>query len=130
MNLFVYGILLSPQILEVVTGKRFESEPAVLSDFERFAVSGKAYPAAIASKKSVIKGILLKNVDNYSLEVLDEFEGDEYKKLSIKVATKDEKKHQALVYVWNKDQKLLSGLWNPEILDEKTTEKYVNAFGH
>lgn len=130
MNLFVYGVLISPRVLEAVTKKKFESEPAILSGFERLAVSGKTYPAAIVSKKSKIEGILLKNVDNDSLRTLDDFEGDEYEGRSVEVVTQDGKTHQALVYVWNKDKKHLSGSWNPEKIDGKMIQKYINTFRH
>ncbi len=105
-NLFVYGSLLFPELIEKLTGEKFSLIPAVLHGFRRFAVKGSDYPAIVPEENSKVTGMLVMDVDAKSMKMLAYFEGDEYRKEDV-VVVSENKKFNATSFVWNEDLKLL-----------------------
>jgi len=105
-NLFVYGTLQLPSVVLKLTGKSFETDEAILAGFKSCCVRNCDYPAIIPNPKAKTTGLLLKNVDDISLQAIDYFEGDEYtkQKVTVIVAGKD---ISAFTYVWNLGKELL-----------------------
>jgi gamma-glutamylcyclotransferase (GGCT)/AIG2-like uncharacterized protein YtfP len=62
-QLFVYGTLLFPEIVEKLTGKQFKTSSAVIRKFARKRIVGCNYPAIIEDLYSEVKGILIQDVD-------------------------------------------------------------------
>jgi gamma-glutamylcyclotransferase (GGCT)/AIG2-like uncharacterized protein YtfP len=77
-HVFVYGTLLSSKIVQQLTGRVFETVPAILHGFKRHKINGCDYPAIIPNRYAKVGGLLLINVDEQSLNVLTFFEGNEY----------------------------------------------------
>ena len=125
-HIFVYGSLLFPEIVEGLTGKSFETQKAVLKNFERHAVAGCDYPAILQKKNAEVKGVLLLNVDCKSLKILTFYEGDEYEQKTVEVES-ETKKINALVFVWKGENSvLLSEDWEEGKFKKESIKYYIN----
>lgn len=78
MNLFAYGTLMWPEVLEAVIGRRLQGTPAVVHGYRRLRVRGERYPAVVPSASDSVEGILYGNLGDSEFEHLDRFEGLEY----------------------------------------------------
>jgi gamma-glutamylcyclotransferase (GGCT)/AIG2-like uncharacterized protein YtfP len=86
IDLFTYGTLEIPEIMQAVTGRRFASEPGtVLEGYARFRVDGRRYPGIREAPGSRTEGRLYRGVDPDSLAALDRFEGDLYVRCALPV---------------------------------------------
>jgi len=106
-NIFVYGTLLSSEIMIKLTGKSFKTFAAVLPGYQLYCVKDCDYPAIIKKNEAETKGLMLENVDDVSLAVLSFFEGDEYEKKKVTVFVNG-KPEAALAFVWTKENELLT----------------------
>jgi len=88
MNLFVYGTLLVPEILDTVTGRGdWKSEPAELPGHAIFRVRNRDFPGIVKSDhaRTPAVGSLIFDVDEQSLARLDAYEDDFYTRESVLV---------------------------------------------
>jgi gamma-glutamylcyclotransferase (GGCT)/AIG2-like uncharacterized protein YtfP len=110
MNLFAYGTLMWPEVLESVTGERPGGRKAVLRGYRRLRVKGETYPVVVESEEDVVEGILYRGLSAAAFELLDRFEGAEYDRVHI-----DLNGTAVFVYVVAHDWKHIidSRLWNP-----------------
>ncbi len=124
-QVFVYGSLLFPELVEALTGRSFESREATLKNYRRFCVQGADFPAVFPQKGSEVHGRILLNVDKQSLDVLNFYEGDEYACRSEIVETENGSA-EALVYVWQSGREHLNGDWNEKHFEEKWLRDYID----
>jgi gamma-glutamylcyclotransferase (GGCT)/AIG2-like uncharacterized protein YtfP len=75
-NVFCYGTLEWPEVLEAVTGRHFASIPAVLPGFARFLLREQVYPAVVERAGAETDGRVWLGVDASALARLDAFEGE------------------------------------------------------
>ncbi|KAH9930083.1 uncharacterized protein B0H18DRAFT_995151 [Fomitopsis serialis] len=91
---FFYGTLLHPAILRRVIGhegQKLEICPALLLDYTRHRIKRADYPAVLpysrsrelyehdlAPEERVVRGTLVKGLEEADIGLLDTFEGDEY----------------------------------------------------
>jgi gamma-glutamylcyclotransferase (GGCT)/AIG2-like uncharacterized protein YtfP len=76
-DLFVYGLLMFPELLRGLTRQRFAMREAVLPDHVRLTLRHPGWPpigAAISAPGEQVDGVLLQDVDGDSLALLDRFE--------------------------------------------------------
>lgn len=76
-DLFVYGLLMFPELLRGLTGQRFAMREAVLPEHVRLTLRHPGWPpvgAAISASGEQVDGVLLQDVDGDSLALLDCFE--------------------------------------------------------
>ena len=97
--LFCYGTLQFPEVMERVTGRRFESTPAVLAEFARYRIENAVYPGVIAENGAATEGVLYFDVDSDSLHHLDVFEGAPYVRRQLPVCAANGETVMAEVYV-------------------------------
>ena len=71
MNLFTYGSLMVPSVMEAVTGRTFSARRAALADYVRFRVSGASYPGIVPRWGVVIDGVVYLDVDAAAVACLD-----------------------------------------------------------
>ncbi len=76
-HIFFYGTLMCSEVYEAITGKPLETKPATLCHFKIYSLQNRVYPGIIPSRDSEVKGQLA-SVDNKTLDLLDDFEGEEY----------------------------------------------------
>lgn len=122
-SVFVYGSLMFDPVWGRVVEGRYQSFPALASDFVRLAVPGETYPAAVARQGSSIQGMVWQDVSHGDLERLDAFEGKEYRRVLVEVAPvscpgvkgQTPSTYPAWIYVWNQVELLdNSKLWDLE----------------
>ena len=99
MNIFTYGTLMLPSVIYAVTSRKFRFIDATLKDYARFTVKGESYPGIIPATDANTEGIIYFDVDDLSLDRLDEFEGDLYLRAPVRVETEKEDILDAETYV-------------------------------
>lgn len=125
-QLFVYGTLLFPEIIEKLSGKNFETVPAFIRGFIRKRIVGCDYPVVIQNLNSEVKGLLVRNVDEQSMQLLTFYEGDEYEKMETDVWIENEKT-TAFVFVWKNNSKdLEENDWDENEFRQKHLKAYLN----
>ncbi|ORX97535.1 hypothetical protein K493DRAFT_336516 [Basidiobolus meristosporus CBS 931.73] len=88
-SLFVYGTLMSPEVISRViatlqcsTGlSRLTFRPASLK------VLGAQYPAIVQSKLDSVEGIVVSGLSQEDIALLDLYEGEQYRRVSVQVET-------------------------------------------
>ena len=132
-NLFVYGTLLFDEVVEMLTGKRFESCEARLSNHIRRTVSdydGLApYPGIILSDGDYVDGRVLYNLSATALEAIEHFENTppEYEIVKLEVSLLDGSREDALCYrLLPEMHDSLAGAWEPDEFRQNHLEYYIN----
>ncbi len=125
-NIFVYGTLQLAEVMEAVTGKRFQGTSATLYGYSRFSLRGVTYPGIVPDETGKTCGILYMGVDEHSLGLLDSFEGEQYERRSVTVKTSLGEVREAFVYVVaEKYRHLVTGEpWSLGLFKER----YLSAF--
>ncbi|CAG8455097.1 21254_t:CDS:2 [Dentiscutata erythropus] len=115
---FLYGTLIFPEVIgrilsnggkEKITVDLNSGAPAVLKGYKRYQVRGAWYPAIIKSNENdEAKGVFLKGLSYNDILKLDDFEGDQYKRMDVKVFVGDSLDPiPAQTYVWIDSANLL-----------------------
>ena len=85
-NLFVYGTLHDPKVQLLLIGRTVPSIPAVLLKYRRDIELFPPYPVAVSDADSYINGWLIR-VTEQELVKLDEYEGENYIRIRVTLAT-------------------------------------------
>jgi gamma-glutamylcyclotransferase (GGCT)/AIG2-like uncharacterized protein YtfP len=126
-NIFVYGTLLSTEIVKKLTGKMFKIQAAVLPGYKVYRVEEYDYPAIIQYDGSETNGLIILNVDDSDLEVLSFYEGDEYEKKEVEVTVNGEIS-KAIAFIWKEDRNLLvNEVWDLVRFEENSLAHYLNV---
>jgi gamma-glutamylcyclotransferase (GGCT)/AIG2-like uncharacterized protein YtfP len=99
--LFVYGTLRDPELLAAVLGRAIrpgEAEPAIAPGFRATFYPGRTYPALIRAPGGSADGLLLLALSRFELDLLDAFEGEEYRRAIVPVIM-DQELHEASAYL-------------------------------
>jgi gamma-glutamylcyclotransferase (GGCT)/AIG2-like uncharacterized protein YtfP len=124
--LFVYGTLCFPEIVEKLTGKSFQMEPAVLSGFQRKMIKNADYPAIIVNSNSVVEGIVLHDVDELSMKILSFYEGENYRCVELPVKLNEEF-IRPKVFIWDSTIDELEFFdWNEDEFSMNSKKVYIN----
>lgn len=86
VNLFTYGTLQCPELLRAVCGLDRHGSSARLDGYRREGVRGTAYPAIIKDPAGSVPGTLYGGLPRGTLVALDRFEGDEYRRVVVRVS--------------------------------------------
>ncbi|XP_073134743.1 AIG2-like protein D [Henckelia pumila] len=115
-NVFVYGSLLSDDVVCALLSRVPPSSPATLPHHHRFSIKGRVYPAIIPVENKKVTGKVLIGITPPELYILDTFEDVEYERKTVDVFLNDgSEKLQADTYVWqNKTDPNLYGEWDFE----------------
>jgi len=116
MNLFAYGTLMWPDVLETLLGRRLKGNPAAIEGFVRLRVKGEHYPAIVPSPTGEVEGVLYGGLSQVEFDRLDRFEGEEYERTEVFVGAST-----AMVYVLTDEWKHIAepGPWFPEHVEPK-----------
>lgn len=99
--LFVYGTLRDPQMLEAVLARPLRAEgfeAATAPGFVAVQYPGRAYPALVRRPGALAPGLLLMDLTPFELDLLDAFEGEEYRRQIVPVMV-DSALHEAFAYL-------------------------------
>ena len=82
-NLFAYGTLMVPAVMQAVTGQSFRQEPATLTNYVRCWIKRQVYPGIFAAANHTVHGLIYFDIDERSLQRLDEFESEVYERREV-----------------------------------------------
>ena len=125
MNLFAYGTLMWPEVLEAVIGRRLEGEKVTLRGFRRLRIKGEHYPAIIAASGNSVSGVLYDGLTPEDFEHLDRFEGEEYQRKRQQI---DNTSVQVYVLAENWIHILEETPWVPEQLSVERLASFCSEY--
>jgi gamma-glutamylcyclotransferase (GGCT)/AIG2-like uncharacterized protein YtfP len=96
--LFVYGTLRDPELLAGVLGRQTRAVEAVAPGFAAVHYPGRIYPALVRRPGSAAPGLVLTDLTPFEWDLLDAFEGAEYRRDMIAVMIGQEL-HEAFAYL-------------------------------
>ena len=82
-NLFSYGSLMFPEVMEAIVGVKRFGEAAQIRDFARYCIREQSYPGIVSEPGKSVSGILYRDLDDESLVLLDRFEGEMYERKEV-----------------------------------------------
>lgn len=126
-----------PQVLYALL-KRVPSRcKASIHGFKRYNIKGQVFPGVIkASPECKVEGVLLRELTPEDMIIFDEFEGDEYYKITVQpqliledgneTPTTTPASTTVSAYVWQDSLRdLLYGEWDPDAFAKTHLESYV-----
>ena len=96
--LFVYGTLRDPELLGAVLGRPAIGLAAAAPGVAVVHYPGRIYPALVRRPGAAAAGLVLTDLTAFELDLLDAFEGDEYRREIVPVMVGEEL-HEAFVYL-------------------------------
>jgi len=104
-HVFVYGLLTFSDITSAITGKQFQTQPALLRDYRRYGLSSSplaaAVPILVEEQGAITEGMLLCDVtaeDLAKLDVFEEIDSGHYLRKTVRVES-DGQWYSAEVYL-------------------------------
>ena len=85
--LFVYGTLQIPVVFRAVAGFDRSGEPAWLEGYARYCIADRPYPGIWPEPGARTDGLLYRGLDRATLDRLDAFEDDFYRRETLPVRT-------------------------------------------
>jgi hypothetical protein len=101
LPLFVYGTLRDPELLSAVLGRALPPRavhPARAPGFRAVQYPGRIYPALLRTPGAAAEGLLLLDLTPFENDLLDVFEGDQYRRGPVAVMLEEEL-HEADAYL-------------------------------
>ena len=126
MNLFAYGTLMWPEVLEAVIGRRLFGAPATVDGYLRQRVKGELYPVLVASNPcDKVEGILYRDLSEKDFQRLDRFEGVEYDRQKVRIGMV-----HAEVYVLSNSWRHIASaeIWHPEDMQKEDLEAFCSEY--
>lgn len=99
--LFVYGTLRDPELLSGVLGRPLKAGAMLTAAAPGFAAvhyPGRIYPALVRQPGAAAPGLVLTDLTPFERDLLDAFEGDEYRREIIPVVLGEEL-HETFAYL-------------------------------
>ncbi len=99
--LFVYGTLRDPDMLSAVLARPLNADSmpsAAAPGFVAVHYPGRSYPALVRRPGAAAPGLVLTDLTPFELDLLDAFEGEEYRRSVIPVMVGEEL-HEAFAYL-------------------------------
>ena len=126
IDLFVYGTLMFPQVVTVLTGLTPMYVPAVAYNTKRLRLRNQVYPGLGNRSGSSTQGYLLRNLDDASWRIIEAFEGNEYERgpVTIETAGNSVRAHTFFVRTDCQDR-LLDLPWDPEAFLRYELDTYL-----
>ncbi len=128
-NVFVYGTLLVPAMMETVVGRRLESTLATLQGYCRSGLTGCYYPGIVPAVGTQVAGLVYHGVEDQELERLDFFEGPEYQRQTVQLVGQGDQPVAADTYVLAPaEQSRLTGVdWDVEPFRTQHLEEFLEV---
>ncbi len=128
-TVFVYGTLQFGDVLAAVIGRRLEGQAATLHGYARYAVKQQPFPGIVPEPTCEVRGLVYRDIDPVALARIDEFEGELYRRETVRVSTDDGLELDAQAYVVRpRFRSLLADhAWDEETFARRWRERYVRA---
>lgn len=132
LHVFTYGSLMFAPVWQRVVQGRYHCIKATLFGYQRFAVSGEAYPGILVhsggAADAQVAGLVYLDVDADDLLRLDRFEGEDYRRCTVGVHTDAAAPAlPAQTYVYNHAARLSEQAWNPQ---DFALEQFMASYCH
>ncbi|BBL73456.1 gamma-glutamylcyclotransferase family protein [Methylomagnum ishizawai] len=126
-NVFAYGTLQLPEVMQAVTRAVFPAQPATLPGYARYALRGLAYPGLRAQAGTATDGILYGGIDAAALRRLDDFEDGFYRRENLRVRLASGAWTRAEVYVVPPEHYglLLPAAWDMEAFQATALDGFM-----
>lgn len=127
-DLFVYGTLLLPAVIEALIGRVPARLPATLHDYRRYRLTGKVFPAISVQPAARVDGLIYRGLDHGERLTIDAFESDIYNRQCIQARTVRGEVVTADAYVLNDDHAGLlqrAPAWSLEEFTSRSGAAYV-----
>lgn len=91
MRFFFYGTLMDEDVRRAVLGVRAlaPTEHATLEGWRRIKMASVSYPMIVRARNHSVDGVLMHGIDGRAREMLQIYEGDEYRMLGVEVRAGD-----------------------------------------
>ena len=109
-DLFVYGTLQFPEVLEVLLGRIPQIGAAVLVGWRAAALARRTYPGLIPATTTV-RGMLLTGLTDDEVVLLDEYESGPYDLRKVALTGG----RDAWAYVWTDASSVLAADWSADL---------------
>ena len=96
MDLFVYGTLLFPDVLEALLGRVPAMAPAHAAGWRVAALPGRLYPGLVAHRQATASGMVITGLELGERRLLDAYEDTGYRLTAIDLADG----RNCAAYVW------------------------------
>ena len=99
-DLFAFGTLRDPDVIEKITGKKHKMVPATIEGFKAVHTKGNSFPAAIKDDKSTLKGVLVTGLSKDDWKKIEYYENQLYS-TEVRDVNVNGKKGKAQIYTIN-----------------------------
>ncbi|KIF80124.1 gamma-glutamylcyclotransferase family protein [Noviherbaspirillum autotrophicum] len=124
-HVFTYGSLMFAPVWQRVVRGQYRAQPARLAGFARFAIAGETYPGMVAQAGAAVDGVLYRDVDERDLAGLDAFEGEDYRRITVRVAPDAAATLEAQTYLYLLPQKLTPSPWQADAFQ---MERFIGSY--
>ena len=131
IELFAYGVLMYPELLETLLGQPVELLEATAPNHQRYTVRKPGYPpfpALVPELGSNVSGVLLMGLDNAAVRRLDDFEEvgtGLYRRQEIVLTAQPKSQHRAQAYLAGPGlDDCLGKIWDPDHFAEQYFADY------
>jgi gamma-glutamylcyclotransferase (GGCT)/AIG2-like uncharacterized protein YtfP len=130
VHVFTYGSLMIPRVMEVVVGRLFDAQAALLQGYARYALRGETYPGLVEEAAAAADGVLWHDVDDASLRRLDDFEGDWYERRTVTVmADAVELPAETYVLIPAQHHRVSRRPWNRARFESRYLQGFLSRYG-
>ena len=128
MNVVTYGSLMFGEVMFALLNHDFPSEAVLLTNYARFKMAGKRYPGLIWTPGEKVQGRIYFDLDDDSLDVLDQFEDEAYERKVLEINTQSRGIVSARGYVIPEEGKefLSADAWSPDEFLEVHLQEYIS----
>lgn len=129
-DVFVYGTLMVPEVLQLVLGRVPLGIEATLAGYKRHALLDEVYPAMVTETEATpvpqVSGRLLRELTDSELQKLDAYEGPMYGRVTAPVVT-EEGNGLAFAYVLHDEFRhlLTANDWDPQTFLRRDLQRFL-----
>ncbi|MBK8162729.1 MAG: gamma-glutamylcyclotransferase [Gammaproteobacteria bacterium] len=126
-ELFCYGTLEFPSVMQAVAGRCFPGMPAVLPGYRRAGVKGEVFPGIVAQPGSEVSGTVFSGLTSAQLRLLDAYENAFYRRRPLRVRDAAGRRRLAWTYVVPAlyRHRLESSEWDPGVFLRRDYARYL-----
>ena len=106
-TIFVYGSLMADEVILKLIHRVPTKREATVQGYKRYKLKNRSYPGAFQQERSSIKGLLFFGINEEEMNILDAFEGREYKKEEISAEVEGGERISASMYTYIETSVLL-----------------------
>ncbi|KAK9824562.1 hypothetical protein WJX72_011320 [[Myrmecia] bisecta] len=129
-TVFVYGTLLAHEILHILLKRVPDNKPAVLHGYRRYRIKQRVYPALVKRRPGdSVQGLVLFDLTPQEIEILDEYEDEDYFKDAASPVLEDGNSVDADVYLFKDNLRhLLYGDWDYDQFRREDLARYIKDY--